>query len=401
MSVGEVGEARVSLRVLAAQRGWRRWTLASFLARLPTTMTLLALLLAGEQATGSLAVGAQLAGVATVISGLAAPWRSRRLDRGELRVGLRRATAIAAAVFLVEAGAYAAAAPSLVLFALAAVHGVAVAALSGGYRALLVPVVSPQHLARANTLEAVFVEVAFVSGPAVAGILAVVVGGVGVLGAMAISAAAASVVTRGLPTLEPVTDRPPFDAWADRRARAVYGISLALGFCVGLLESAVPARLEELGRDPELGGPLLALVALSSGVGGLVGGALVERTRDPRRPAVVLLAAFGVLLAPLGAVGSVPPLALLLVLCGAPIAPLNALGSMVLQRSVPAGRQAEGFSLFIAAVLIGAGAGQAVTGLLLESAGAQVLLVGSAVVPLALAAVAAWSSRRRTSLTSP
>nr|MBA2577732.1 hypothetical protein [Euzebyaceae bacterium] len=79
------------LRDLARQRLWRRWTLASFLARLPGTMTLLALVLAGEEATGSLAVGAQLAGVATVVAGVAAPWRGRRLDRAELRGGLQRA----------------------------------------------------------------------------------------------------------------------------------------------------------------------------------------------------------------------------------------------------------------------------------------------------------------------
>jgi hypothetical protein len=76
------------LRALAAQPLWRRWTLASFLARLPTTMTLIALLLAGQQATGSLAAGAQLAGVATAVTGLSATWRGRRLDRVGLRAGL-------------------------------------------------------------------------------------------------------------------------------------------------------------------------------------------------------------------------------------------------------------------------------------------------------------------------
>jgi len=384
----------VGVRELAAQAGWRRWALASFLARLPTTMTLLGLLFAGEQATGSLATGAQLAGVATVLSGVAAPWRSRRLDRGELRSGLQRATTLAAGVFLIEAGAYSAGAPTPLLFALAVIHGGAVAALTGGYRALLVGVVAPEHLPRANTVDAVLIEVAFVSGPAAAGLLAVPFGGIGVLVTMAGSVALASVVAGGLPAMPPPTQRPHFDAWANRRGRVVYAIALAIGFCLGLLESAVPARLEELGRDPELGGPLLALVALSSGIGGLIGGGLVERAGDPRRPARGLLGALGVLLLPLAAVGGVAPLAVLLLLCGAPIAPLNALGALVLQGTVPPGRQAEGFALFSASVLIGAGAGQAVTGLLLGPVGARGLLLGAAVIPVVLAALVARSAAR-------
>ncbi|HEY8340013.1 MAG TPA: hypothetical protein VIK95_09105, partial [Egibacteraceae bacterium] len=91
-----------ALRALVAQPLWRRWTLAAFLARLPTTMTLLALVLAGEQATGSIAIGSLLAGVATFTSGFAAPWRGRALDRREIRGGLQRASLAAAAAFTAQ-----------------------------------------------------------------------------------------------------------------------------------------------------------------------------------------------------------------------------------------------------------------------------------------------------------
>ena len=54
---------------LLSERTWQRWTLSSFLARLPITMALLGLVLAGHAETGSLAAGARLAGVTTFCAG--------------------------------------------------------------------------------------------------------------------------------------------------------------------------------------------------------------------------------------------------------------------------------------------------------------------------------------------
>ncbi len=162
---------------LVRQPLWRRWTLVSLLGRLPLTMTLLALVLVGERVAGSLAVGAQLAGVATIAAGIAAPLRGRQLDSGGLRLGLRNAALLTAAVHGAQAAAVVAGAPLGVLFGLAAAQGVSSAALSGGYRALLVSVVSASQLPQANTLEAVLIEIAFVAGPSLAGILAL--GGTG------------------------------------------------------------------------------------------------------------------------------------------------------------------------------------------------------------------------------
>src|SRR5215469_3633125 len=75
---------------LVTQRTWQRWTLSSFLARLPISMSLLGLVLAGQAATGSLATGARLAGFTTLCAGLFGPLRGRLLDRGELRAALQR-----------------------------------------------------------------------------------------------------------------------------------------------------------------------------------------------------------------------------------------------------------------------------------------------------------------------
>jgi MFS family permease len=382
------------LRRLAGQPLWWRWTAASFLGRLPLTMALLALVLAGEHATGSLAVGALLAGTGTLAAALAAPLRGRRLDRRELRGGLRRACVATGAANLALAGAVVFGAPLPVLFVLAAVHGVAVAAVSGGFRALLVAVVPGSDLARANTVEAVLIEVGFIAGPALAGVVALVGGAPSVLVVMGAVALGAALLAGGLPALDPPAVAPTGAPWRIPAAAAVYGIALALGLAVGMFEAVLPSRADELGRAAAEAGPLLALTA----VGSAIGGVLASMLRDPRghlvRRAVVLLAAFGVLLVPLGLVGSVGALAVALLACGVPVAPLNALGAWRLQEAVPRGRQGEGFAVYVAAILLGAGLGQTLAGALLPVVGARLLLSSTALPPLVAAATVALAMLR-------
>ena len=388
---------------LVRQPQWRRWTLASFLGRLPLTMTLLALVLVGEQVTGSLAVGAQLAGVATLTAGIAAPLRGRQLDRGGLREGLRNAALLTAAVLFAQVVAVLAGWPLAVLYVLAAAQGASFAALSGGYRALLVPVVSAEDLPRANTLEAVFIEVAFVAGPSLAGILALLVGPVGVLLAMAGAALASALLVMTLPAVPGAGEHSDAAPWRAPGAAAVYLLALVMGVTVGLLESALPARAEELGTAAASAGPLLALTAAGSAVGGIFAALRADHRRHQARVAVALLVLFGVLLAGLAASGSIVMLAVLLFAVGVPIAPLNALGSLRLQDTVPARRLGEGFAVYTAMILVGAGIGQSITGQLLDTVGARALLVGCGIAPVAAAAVVAAVvlRRRRTSTPVP
>ncbi|CAN5792379.1 MFS transporter [soil metagenome] len=372
---------------LVRQPLWRRWTLASLLGRLPLTMTLLALVLVGEQVAGSLAVGAQLAGVATITAGIAAPLRGRQLDSGDLRVGLRNAALLTAAVLAAQAAAMVLGAPLLVLFGLAAAQGVTSAALSGGFRALLVSVVSAADLPQANTLEAVLIEIAFVAGPSLAGILALVVGPVGVLLAMAAASVASALLTATLPPVSAHPEQAAAAPWRTAGAPAVYLLALAMGAALGLLESALPARSTELGMAAASAGPLLALTAGGSAVGGLLAAVRRDHRRYQARVAVGLLLAMGMLFGALAATGGRLSLGVLLFLAGAPIAPLNALGSLRLQDTIPASRLGEGFAVFTAMILVGAGIGQSITGQLLESVGAQALLAGAAVIPIAAGVV--------------
>lgn len=370
---------------LVRQPLWRRWTITAFLGRLPMTMTLLALVLVGKEVSGSLAVGAQLAGVATVTAGIAAPLRGRQLDRGGLRVGLQRAAALTGVVLLAEAAAAVAGAPLAAFYVLAALQGIALAALSGGFRALLVPVVPPEHLARANTLEAVFIEVAFVAGPSIAGVVALLVGPVGVLLVMAAASFGSAFLTGGLPDVEPGEHGLAAAPWRAPGARPVYLLAFAMGMSLGLLESAVPARAEALGLTAASAGPLLALVAVGSAVGGLFAAVRRDHRRHQVRIAVALLFTLGLLNLAASAAPAVVPLTVALFLLGAPIAPLNALGAMRLQDVVPPTRLGEGFALYTAMILVGAGLGQSITGQALDNLGAQALLAAAGAVPAAAA----------------
>lgn len=356
------------------------------LARLPLTMTLLALVLVGEDVAGSIAVGARLSGVALLASGASALWRGRALDRRELTAGLRRDSALTALTLFGLAAAVAAGAPLVVLYVLAAAQGVAMAALSGGFRALLPAVVPERLVARANAIEAVAIEVAFVAGPPVAGLFSFLGGPVVVLVVMGLFATGAAAMVGGLPPLHPPADRPAFAPWRVRGVLPVLALAFVVGGALGMLESLVPARVVDLGSSAESSAPLLALVAIGSALGGLVASARAERIFDVRLPAAVLLAMFAVLLAPTGAMPTMALLGALLLFVGLPIAPLNALGTLRLHTIVPLGRQAEGFSVFVAAVLLGGGTGQTFVGFALPLSSPPALLAVAAVLPAAAAA---------------
>lgn len=381
----ETPDASSPLRRLIRQRPFRRWALANLFARLPLTMNLLALVLIGEEVTGSLATGATLAGISTFLAGFAAQWRGRRLDRVELRHGLRQDLLLSCVAVVLLVIAVLVGAPVWVLGVLAAAEGLAYAAVLGGFRALLIPSVPPEDIEAANAIDAVFVEVAFVAGPALAGTLALLIPPTAVLVLMALGFAIAAAMLSWLPTREPVVGAPGTNGPAPlltRGATPIYALTLSIGLALGAWEAAMPARLAEFGLEAATAGPLLALTAAGSGVAGL----FAANQRDPLRRGRImggsLLIAFGVALLPTALAPSLAVLAVALFVVGLPIAPLNALAGLGLQRIVAVPRQAEGFALFPAMVLIGAGTGQVTAGLLLDRVSAESFIAALTVLPI-------------------
>ncbi len=387
-----------SLRRLAAQPTFRRWAVANLFARLPLTMNLLVLVLVGEAVTGSVATGATLAGAATLSAGLSAQWRGRRLDRVELNRGLRQDLILSAIGVAAIAVATVAAAPVWVLLVLAAGMGVAFAAVLGGFRALLVRSVPVEDLEAANAIDAVFVEVAFVAGPAAAGLLALLLQPVAILVVMAVAFGIAVWLTAGLPTRaarpKGQAVRGPNPLWT-RGATPIYLLAVGLGATLGGFEALIPARVQALGLPAEAAGPVLALTALGSGIGGVVAASRSNQLRRGRVAAGALLVCMSIGFVPAALAPGLLLLGAVMFLVGIPIAPLNALASYALQRIVAEPRQAEGFSLFTAMILIGAGLGQFAVGQLLGSMSPQSLLLILGGIPLVLAIFVLGAAARR------
>ena len=390
------------VRSLAATGPWRWWVVGSFLARLPTTMVVVALVLAGK-VLGSYGLGAALSAVYMGASGAGALWRGRALDRRELRRGIVVELVVLAASLSAVAVLVHLRAPVPLLVGTILLSGVAASAVMAGYRAFLRDVVDEAMLRPAYALDAVLVEVGFVSGPALAGGLALVIGPVGVLWAMAGFALVAAWVTQArLPERHPVVveegDTAPAP-WSDPLIVAAYAVIFSVGIFIGLFEAGFAPLAELLGSVGGTAGILSATYAVGSAAGGLlVATRLASRDGHGRR-ALVLAALLALLILPVAVVPSLPVLLGVLVVAGLPFATANAAASSFLQARIHPSRVTEGFALTTTAVLLGVGAGNGVASLALAlEASPRLLYVLAAVPPLlAVAAVATWVTARRRS----
>ena len=387
------------VRALAAVASWRWWVVGSFLARLPTTMVVIALVLAGKQLS-SYGLGAALSGLHMGAAGAGALWRGRSLDRRELRRGivgelLLVAASLAAVAVLVHSRA-----PVPLILVAVLVSGVASSAVMAGYRAFLRDVVDGHLLQPAYALDAVLVEVGFVSGPALAGGLALLIGPVGVLWVMAGFALVAAWVSAAmLPERHPVAVEEGGDApapWRDRQILATYLVIFAVGIAIGLLEAGFAPLAELLGSVGGTAGICSAAYALGSAVGGLTFATRLAHRSGHGRRALVLAGVLGVLMLPVAVAPSVPVLLGVLFLGGLPFATANAAAASFLQARIHPSRVTEGFALTTTAVLLGVGVGSGVASLALSlEASPRLLYVLAAAPPvLAAVAVALWTATR-------
>lgn len=382
----------------------RWWAFATVLNRLVPAMGVVGLILAGEEATGSLADGALLLALSAAGFALSAPWRGRALDRRELRGGLQRDCLLAAASVAALAVSVAVSAPLWLLASLAALTGVATAGLEGGFRALLTVVVSERDLPRASAFEAVLGETSFLIGPALAGLVAYLTSPVVVVWSMAVAALGAALATTRLPHRHPTSlDAPDggddnvralAGVWRMREVRPVFLLALAAGVTVGLFESAMPARVQDLGMPSAAGGGYITAAYTGSLVGGLIATARASGRPDEHATraawhASALFAWLGLGFAALAVAPTATVLGVAGVAGGAALAPLYALGAIVIQARTPQARHAEAFSVFIAAQALGGGLGNSVTSQLLELLGGAGLLGLAAGVSVAMGGLVA------------
>ncbi len=393
-----------ALRGLSAQRElwadahWRRWVLAVTFTRLCGTMMPFALLLAGESALGSFSAGAWMTSAHSVGAALAAPFRGRTMDRRRLPDAMRAPLLLLALLCAAVAVACAARAPLPVLLGLSLLLGVIPAGVPGAYRALLPTFLKPERLSPAFAIDAVLIEVAWIGGPPLVGLLALVHPSF-TLGLIAVSAGVATLANRLLPSREP----PPVSASRGKGLALgpflvglplfVYLAVIVTGVSWGAVDTALPPMLVQLGSRAELWGALAALMSVTSAVGGLLaaGASRASTSSAAVWRSLLFLGLWGALLLPLGLARGLTSTAVWLAAAGLFLAPLVGVLTYLLQQAVPADRQAEGFAVYGACWSLGIGAGSALTAVLLEHASARAALVVSGVAPLVLVlAMAPW-----------
>jgi MFS family permease len=388
-------------RALLALPGARAPVVLSAAGSMPIGMFGLGILLLARDATGSFAEAGRVAGAFSVANALGAVAQGRLMDRlGQTRV-LRAAAAghvpaLTALVIAANAGA-----ATWVLALCALCGGATFPQVPAAMRSLWSALVEdPVQRETAYAMVSIVFEVAVVTAPAlVAAIVAVSSPQVAVLAAAALGAGASVAFTttlgsrrwRGTP--HEVGWRGPLGAPG---MRTVFGVLVAFGTAVGIVQVAVPAFAAARG-SAAAGGVLLAALSAGSLVGGLVYGARSWPGAAPRRLALLMLG-LGVAFALLAVAGTQIGLAALLVLSGLLLAPTTVIGSTLLDTVAPAGTVTEAFTVMVMAIVVGTAVGNAAGGSIVESASYEtaVLWAGAA----AVAGAGLTLARRRTLIAS-
>ena len=389
--------ARLSdYRAALTTPGMRGPVVASLLARLPIAMVGLSLLLYVERATGSFAVAGMVSAAALTGVALGSVVQGRLMDRFGPTRPLLAVTGLFAIFVTVSVLAVEAGASVFVLVPLALGVGATEPMVGSASRALwerMVPT-GPTRMA-AYAYEAISMEVFFILGPGLAGLLlaapwagtGVVVGSVlMVVGALWF--AFNPVVRAWGPVVQ--APRPLLGAFTYPGMRTVALAALGFGVTIGFVEVAVPAFAKAVGQ-PSMGGLMLSLWSISSVVFGVLYGMRPwPRPMHLRLP--VLLGGFALLAFLLAIPATLIGLGVALFFVGTLITPQSTAHSAAIEQVTPNGMAAEAFGWVITSVTIGLAIGQGLSGQLIEHFGTRPAFIASGVAGL-LIALAVWLLR--------
>ncbi|HWH13633.1 MAG TPA: MFS transporter [Miltoncostaeaceae bacterium] len=367
---------------------------ASLVARVADLTVALPVVLLVVDATGAYALAGLVAGALTLGAAVAAPLLGRLADRVGHRPVVGASAVLSALALAVLALTADLLAPTA-LVALGAAAGLASPPIEATVRALLSRSAEGPRLQRLLALDTTAQEAVFIAAPPLHVAVAALVSP-----AAAVLLVAALLVGGTLAMLlSPLLGLAVAGRGAGRRAyalretavRRLSGVALCIGTFFGAATVGVIALADEAGRE-WLAGPLVAVWALGSLVGGLAVIARPPRAAAERRLWLLLVASAALAVGPALAAGSVWAVVPLLALQGLTIAPALASHAESVALAAPAGGATEAFAWTTSAMSVGAAGGHALAGLVIDAAGASAAL-GVAVVPLALAAVQAAAAR--------
>ena len=369
----------------------------ALLARLPIAMVGLSLLLYVQRQTGSFAVAGLVSAGVLIGTASGSVGQGRVMDR----LGPTRPLLLVAGLFAVTLSATVLAvqahAPATLLVGLAFVTGLTQPTVGSASRALWTHLLPPGPTRQAAyAYEAISMEVFFILGPALAGILiaapwpgtGVVAGGLcQVIGTVRFALAPA---VRGQTGGERSGTGRLLGALTSPGMRTVALTSLGFGVTIGFVEVAVPAAATRAGHAP-VGGVLLAMWSLSS----VIFGVLYAMRPWPRALNVrlpVLLGGFAILVAPLAIPSGLGWLAATMLLAGLLITPQSTAHSAAIELAAPRGTVTEAFGWLITAVTLGLAAGQSASGWLVEHVGIRSAYLAASAAGL-LIALLVWARR--------
>ncbi|MDX6285735.1 MAG: hypothetical protein QOG53_1220 [Frankiales bacterium] len=374
-----------------------KWLLGSSLvARLPISMTAIAVILAVTAADGSYARAGAVMAAFVIAEGIAQPLVGRAADR----LGRRRILRVLA---VANAGAAVGFAVGLTLplvpvLALAALTGATSPPVAATMRAAWTGLVSGPARQSAYALEATAQELLFIVGPSLTALLAaalsprIALAATGVFGLVGTWAMTHGKSGRAVDAR--AEDHGPHHHGSALRIRGLRRCMASLGLMVlalNCIELGVIAAVSGRDHASALAGVVVSLWSVGSLVGGFIYGA---RGGSNRLPASYIVAAVAV---SFGVLAIVPDnrvvLSVLLVLGGTTVAPMFGRMYAEVSASVPSSIITEAYSWIAVANLTGAAIGAPVGGYLVGGPGPRyAFLAGTAAA--ALSAVIAHGLRR-------
>jgi MFS family permease len=372
------------MTAIASTPGALRLFALSIVARLPLTMLSIGLLVHARHVTGSFGAAGLVTGAYAIALGVGGPLLGQVVDRrGQTSVLV--VSAGVAVPLLVAVAALPVGSPVVVVVALATGIGLATPPVGACVRALFPGLVGDgQALRAAYSADAAASELTWIAGPPLAltlGALWSTGAALAVAGVVLIAATVAFAAQPVSRAWRPAAGDRPREGGALRAPamRTLVMALVAVGALFGAVEVAVTAAAAHVGSTAAAG-PLLGVW----GAGSLAGGVLATRLgggAHGARGLVLVLAALTaghVLLIP--AAGSVVALGAVLLVAGAAIAPTYATAYAMVDAAAPDGTVTEAFAWLATAIAIGASAGAACAGTLVDSAGpvAALALAGGA-----------------------
>lgn len=409
---------------MADRYGFARYLAGATAARTGDEMSGPAILLVGLSATGSPAVGSALLAGLMISSGVAGPILGAVLDRSPAPGRLLAVALAAYAGGLAVVAALVGGAPTALVVGLAVVAGTAAPALTGAWTAQVPRVLHADRVPRGFSLDAATYGAASLAGPALAGVVATVMGARWAVTLAVVLLVAAVPVALRLPRGrsapcsgdELAAAEPPGrdDAAAAPRGAALLVADLIAGLraiverrallavtVASMVSSAgvagfvvaTPLLGEQLAGRAAAGTVLLSAVA----VGSLLGAGLLARRPwrgAPERLLVLTTLVVGAMFAVLAAAGSFALALAAAAVAGVAEGPQLASVVQVRHREAPAALRSQLFTTAASVKMSAYAVGAAGAGVL-ASRSATACLVAAAALQVAAAGVALTARARR------